>query len=171
LPENKGDSVSCQAPLEAGGSYISVTDSTGLETDALIFVYQGELQLSPNLLVLAPGESAELQALLGVPEYEWSTKQGRLSITQGQVVTYTAPIEVTNGNVVIQLEDGSGKVKTLLVVISEESKLDIIDLYAGNDGQLDGDEVERAVEDYFQQAGWVNNSELYQLLEEYLNVR
>ena len=173
LPENEGDSVSCQAPLEAGGSYISVTDSTGLETNALIFVYQGELQLSPNLLVLAPGESAELQALLGVPEYFWSAEQGNLSTNQGQVVTYTAPIEVTNptGNVVIRLEDGSGKVKTLLVVITEESKLDIIDLYAGNDGQLDEEEVERAVEDYFQGDGWINDGELYQLLEEYLNVR
>jgi len=168
LSNTKGQRVTFTAPAVAGKYTVLVTDNTGKEVKSHVIVYQGELQLTPELLVLEPNQSADLHAILGVPKYTWWVEHGNLSATAGEKVTYTAPTESVDSDL-IWLEDATGKIKSTRTVISRKIVRDIIDLYAGSDGKLDETDMSRAVTDYFQKKGWLNRTELFLLLERFLS--
>jgi hypothetical protein len=143
-----------------------IEESSGLKTESRVVVYQEALQLAPDKLVLAPGEQAELQALLGVPQYTWAVQQGQLSASEGKKVMYTAPS--LGSEDVIQLQDATGDVKILRAVITMKTVRDISDLYVGSDGKVDEADANRAMTDYFQKANWINRGELYSVVKRFL---
>jgi len=166
LSKNTGDRVTFTAPEVAGKYTIVVKDNSGKETEATVVVYQGELKLSPEVLVIAPGKKVELTALLGVPDYVWSNDQvGALSATKGKTVTYTASGKQSED--IIQLEDASGKLKTLRVVI-QKGKLNMVDLIAGADGKVDETEMDNAIGDFFSSQGLIDKTELFLVIERFL---
>jgi hypothetical protein len=170
LSKNEGDRVTFTAPELADNYKIVIKDNSGKEIEATVVVYQGELKLSPETLVIAPGKKAELTALLGVPDYIWSNDQvGALSATKGKTVTYTASEKESED--IIQLEDATGKVKTLRVVIKE--KVNIVDLIAGADGKIDETEMDNAIRDFFdpEKQGWIDRTDLFLVVEQFLTTQ
>ena len=168
LSKNAGDRVTFTAPEVAGKYTIVIKDNSGKETEATVVVYQGELKLSPEILVIAPGKKAELTALLGVADYVWSNDQvGALSATKGKTVTYTASEKQSED--IIQLEDATGKLKTLRVVI-QKGKLNMLDLIAGADGKVDEIEMDNAIGDFFdpEKQGWIDRHDLFLVIEQFL---
>jgi hypothetical protein len=168
LSKNEGDRVTFTAPEVAGNYKVVVKDNSGKETEATVVVYQGELKLSPEVLVIAPGKQAELTALLGVPEYVWSNDQvGALSATKGKTITYTASEKESED--IIQLEDATGKVKTLRVLI-QKGKLNMVDLIAGADGKVDDAEMDNAIGDFFdpEKQGWIDRTDLFLVIDKFL---
>jgi hypothetical protein len=162
----QGERIQFAAPKAAGEYSISIEDSSGVKTESRVVVYQDALQLAPEKLVLAPGEEAELQALLGVPEYTWSVQQGKLSAREGEKVMYTAPSQGSED--VIQVIDATGEVKILGAVITRKTVRDICDLYVGSDGKIDEADANRAMTDYFQKANWINRGGLYIVMKRFL---
>ena len=162
----QGERIQLTAPKEAGEYGISIEESSGLKTESRVVVYQEALQLAPEKLVLAPGEQAELQALLGVPQYTWAVQQGQLSASEGKKVMYTAPS--LGSEDVIQLQDATGDVKILRAVITMKTVRDISDLYVGSDGKVDEADANKAITDYFQKANWINRGELYFVVKRFL---
>jgi hypothetical protein len=162
----QGERIQFAAPKAAGEYGISIEDSSGVKTESRVVVYQEALQLAPEILVLAPGEQAELQALLGVPQYTWAVQQGELSASEGEKVMYTAPNQGSED--VIQLQDATGEVKILGAVITMKTVRDISDLYVGSDGKVDEADANRAMTDYFQKANWINRGELYSVVKRFL---
>jgi len=162
----QGERIQFAAPKAAGEYGISIEDSSGIKTESRVVVYQEALQLAPEKLVLAPGEQAELQALLGVPQYTWAVQQGALSASEGKKVMYTAPS--LGSEDVIQLQDATGDVKILRAVITMKTVRDISDLYVGSDGKVDEADANKAITDYFQKANWINRGELYFVVKRFL---
>jgi len=163
----QGERIQFAAPKAAGEYGISIEDSSGIKTESRVVVYQEALQLAPEILVLAPGEQAELQALLGVPQYTWAVQQGALSASEGEKVMYTAPNQGSED--VIQLQDATGEVKILRAVITMKTVRELSDLYVGSDGKVDEVEANKAITDYFQQASWIKNrGELYSVVKRFL---
>jgi hypothetical protein len=119
LSTNEGERTTFTASEVAGQYDITVTDSTGQTTNSRVVVYSGELQITPESLILLPGETARLDALLGLPDYQWHAKQGQLSATDGETVTYTAPTDADED--VIELQDATGQIKTLRVFINNDT--------------------------------------------------
>jgi hypothetical protein len=168
LSTNEGERVTFTAPEVAGKYTIVIKDNSGKETEATVVVYQGKLKLSPEVLVIAPGKKVELTALLGVPDYVWSNDQvGALSATKGKTVTYTASEKQSED--IIQLEDASGKLKTLRVVI-QKGKLNMLDVIAGADGKVDDVEMGNAIGDFFdpEKQGWIDRSDLFLVIQRFL---
>jgi hypothetical protein len=168
LSSTEGEQVTFTAPTVVGVYSVVVMDSTGKEIKHIATVYQNELQLTPEILALAPGKTANLQALLGVPTYRWRTKNGTLSASEGQEVTYTAPKRDNTKDKIedtIWLRDASGKVKTSRVII-DMGTVNLCRLYVGSDDQLNETELSNAIGDFFQKEGWINRQELFFLLEE-----
>jgi hypothetical protein len=164
LSKNEGDRVTFTAPKVAGNYTVVVKDNSGETTESTVVVYQGELQFTPESLILAPGKQADLQVLLGVPNYTWSAQFGKLSNTEGKIVTYTAPITETED--IIQVEDASGTVKNLRVFINNKTSIPCI--YAGSDCKVDENEMNKALNDFFQQQGWISRTELFVITEMFL---
>jgi len=166
LSKNDGERVTFTAPKVAGNYTVVVKDNSGETTESRVIVYQGELQFTPESLILEPGKQADLQALLGVADYTWSAKFGQLSNTEGKIVNYTAPSSKTED--IIQLEDATGTVKNLRVFINNKTIASIPDVYAGSDGKLDATEMNKALNDFFQRQGWISRTELFTIIEMYL---
>jgi plastocyanin len=164
LSKNEGERVTFTAPKVAGKYTIVIKGNSGKETEATVIVYQGELKLSPEILVIAPDKTAELTALLGVPDYVWSNDQvGALSATKGKTVTYTASDKQSED--IIQLEDATGKLKTLRVVI-QKGKLNMLDLIAGADGKVDEAEMGNALI-YAGADGKVDEAEMNKAIDDF----
>ncbi|WP_146066888.1 hypothetical protein [Candidatus Venteria ishoeyi] len=161
-----GERVQLTVPDSTGQLEVTVTDNTGKQSSGEIIVYQGELQISPQTLVLNRGQNAQLQALFGLPGYTWSSQRGSFQSNTGETVTYTAPEKGYRD--LIRLVDATGGVKTLKVNLSGGAIKDVVDLYAGEDRQLDTLEMEQSFEDYFQQQDWLNRKELFLLTETFL---
>ncbi len=166
LSKNEGDRVTFTAPKVAGNYTIVVKDNSGETTESRVVVYQGELQFTPESVILAAGKQADLQALLGVANYTWSAQFGQLSNTEGKTVTYTAPSSKNQD--IIQLEDATGTVKNLRVFINNKTIASIPNIYAGSDGKLDETEMNKALNDFFQRQGWISRTELFTIIEMYL---
>lgn len=168
LSKTQGDQVIFTAPQVAGEYKVLLTDNVGKEVESTVVVYLGKLAVAPEILVLAPGKSERLHALSGVPIYKWWAQQSNnLSATEGEEVIYTAPLESSED--VIWVRDATGSVQSLPVVISNEKIKNISQLYAGNNGKLDDNETNRAIDEYFQQKGWLNRYELFFLIEQFYN--
>lgn len=151
LSSEQGERVTFTASDIAEKVNIVVTDNTGQETKSHVIVYQGELQITPQSLALAPGEEAKLQALLGLDNYTWRADNGKFSTTEGETVTYTAPTDADED--VIRLEDASGKIKTLRVVINSDTC----------------EIVNKAIENYFNGESEIDDRiNLFLLLEQFL---
>jgi hypothetical protein len=166
LSKNEGDRVTFTAPKVAGNYTVVVKDNSGETTESRVVVYQGELQFTPESLILAAGKQADLQALLGVADYTWSAQFGQLSKTEAKIVTYTAPSSKTED--IIRLEDATGTVKNLRVFINNKTIASIPDIYAGSDGKLDATEMNKALNDFFQRQGLISRTELFVITEMFL---
>ncbi len=162
-PQNR---VRFTAPQESGQSEIRISDSLGREGSALVTIRRGDLATAPQLLLLQPGGEASISALFGIPDYRWSVERGQLASASGETIEYTAPDTPGVVEDWVELEDASGAVVRMRVVISKQGgRRNIVDLYAGEDGRLDEEELQRAVDDYFAAKGWLTREELYQLLD------
>lgn len=152
LSANEGERNTFTASNVAGQYDITVTDSTGQQTNSRVVVYSGELQITPESLILLPGETARLDALLGLPDYEWSVKRGLLSANDEQTVTYTAPTDADED--VIEVHDAAGKIKTLRVFINNDTC----------------NVVKKAIADYFKEEEIEDEDriKLFQILEPFV---
>jgi hypothetical protein len=164
LSKNDGERVTFTAPKVAGNYTVVVKDNSGETTESRVVVYQGELQFTPESLILAAGKQADLQALLGVADYTWSAQFGQLSNTEAKIVTYTAPSSKTED--IIRLEDATGTVKNLRVFISNQTSIPCI--YAGSDCKVDDNEMNKALNDFFQRQGLISRTELFVITEMFL---
>ncbi|WP_069469760.1 hypothetical protein [Candidatus Marithrix sp. Canyon 246] len=98
---------------------------------------------------------------LGTPPYSWTVKG------EGDRVTFTA-LEKQSEDI-IKLEDATGKVKTLRIVI-KKGKLNMVDLIAGADGKVDEAEMGNALGDFFdpEKQGWIDRTDLFLVVEGFL---
>ncbi len=165
LSSTNGTKVTYKAPDVTGHYIVKVRDSEGREAYTDIFVYLGELEAAPSLVMVEPGGEAYITAVLGVPPYEWSVKFGRVEKKEEGKVLYHAPPHGCVDSVV--LEDATGMRKVVRVVVSERIK-DIVDLYAGDDGVISDDEMSLAISDFFRESGWITPQEMFRLIEAYL---
>ncbi len=158
------------APQLTGNYALKVTDGEGREATCDIVVYTGALKTIPEMLILEPGETAQVQAVMGLSPYEWAVSSSgpdALSDTEGKKITYTAPASDVDSDIII-IEDATGHRQTVRVVISSEEIEDIVELYAGSDKRLSEDEMERAIGDFMEDAGWLSVEEMYRLIELFL---
>ncbi|MDM8547941.1 hypothetical protein QUF61_15745 [Candidatus Venteria ishoeyi] len=109
LSSNSGSLVSWTAPTEIGEYSLQLSDSqTAQNAQAVIFVIQDELNISPAERTLSTQGNEIFQASGGRGPYTWSSQQGDLSATEGSAITYIAPDASVNDTVTVQ--DSGGRI-------------------------------------------------------------
>ncbi len=151
LSANEGAQVTFTAPTMTGEYQVTAVDNTGQTAASTVYVYHGQLQITPTTLTIERGAQAALKAILGVPGeegkgYLWSVERGKLSSLAGATVTYTAPFNGLND--VVTVEDATGLVQVLKINL-DAFNIKASDTYAGKDGTLDNEEANKALADFF----------------------
>jgi uncharacterized repeat protein (TIGR01451 family) len=178
------DTIRYIAPLKKGTYQVTVQDAAGKEAQAQAKVYSTRLLASPKTLYIRPGETLKITIGGGTGDYPGLTarfgelKDTKLSLPNEQVsitTEYTAPNKYEQVYDTITIRDSGGNLATIDVEMTKN--LDIISTYVGEDGQLDNQEMEKALEDFFNQQFWLINREtllldretLFLITEKFLN--
>jgi uncharacterized repeat protein (TIGR01451 family) len=162
------------APSKKGTYQVTVQDAAGKEAQAQAKVYSTRLLASPRTLYIRSGETLKIAIAGGTGDYTLylttgertkQLKDTELSLPDEEVsitTEYTAPDKYKAVYDTITIRDSGGNIATIDVEITKQMD-DIISTYVGEDGQVDKQEMEKAMADFFNQQFWLIDQETLSL--------
>jgi uncharacterized repeat protein (TIGR01451 family) len=170
----KDDSITYTAPKVRGSYQITVQDNSGKTAQAQINVYSTRLFASPKTLYInCNDEPLPISIGGGTGSYTITANLGKIADNQLKLeeknivmTTYKAPLNY-EGYDTINILDSAGNLANIEVEITKNS--DIISFYAGQDGIINQQEMQQAIDDFFDGQVCLDRITLFQIIEKFLS--
>ncbi len=178
-PSKEGSSISYTAPQVKGHYPVEVTDKAGLKAIAHADVYSSKLMVSPKTLYINQGESAQITVSGGTGDYTLWAEAGHMdhaSLSLPEEATQIASSYQTGYSVSdsdrITVMDSAGNIALVSVNIQnsvEAQKIwKTVTTYAGEDNQIDSDEMETGLQDFFANNSLIDKKTLFWLVDAFM---